>query len=291
MKGITRIVVGAALLALVFAGGAVAQQQNPPQQPPPTKAPPPPGQFGLPTAQTTPTEPAPPSPEEAAAYKAFTDLQAKKRADVDGLVRLGEDFVKKFPESRYNSAVYAALAAAYQSLGKEPEMFQAGEKSLELNPDQIDALALMAWVTPRRVNADDLALAQKLQKAEGYGKRCVEILEAMVKPEAMDETEFNNAKNEKLSMCHSGLGVVYLYTDRFADSAAELEKATTITLNPEPTDFFILGRAYDLLKRYHEAVAAYEKCSEKPSGVQPQCKQLLAAAKKQAATQLAPPKP
>lgn len=290
MKGIMRIVVGATLLALVFAGGAVGQQQNPPQQPP-TKAPPPPGQFGLPSAQTAPAEPAPPSPEELAAHKAFTDLQAKKRADVEGLVRLGEDFVKKFPESRYNSAVYAALAAAYQSLGKEPEMFQAGEKSLELNPDQIDALALMAWVLPRRLNAEDLALAQKLQKAEEYGKRCVGILEAMVKPETMDETEFNTAKNEKLSMCHSGLGVVFLYTDRFADSAAELEKATTITLNPEATDFFILGRAYDLLKRFHDAVAAYEKCVEKPSGVQAQCKQLLAAAKKQAATQLAPPKP
>lgn len=290
MKGIVKMVVSVMLLALVFAGSAVAlQQQYPPQQPPPTqpqKAPP--GQSAIPT---TPAEPAPPSPEEVAAHKAITDAQAKKAKGVDELIRLGEDFVKKYPESRYNSVVYAALAAAYQSVNRETDMFRAGEKSLELNPDQIDALSLMAWVTPRRLNQEDLALAQKLQKSEEYGKRCVQILEAMVKPEPMDEAEFTTSKNEKLSMCHSGLGLVFLYTDRFADSAAELEKATTLTLNPEPTDFFILGRAYDLLKRFHDSVAAYEKCSEKSSAVQASCKQLLANAKKQAATQLAPPKP
>ena len=291
MKGIVRIVVSIMLLALVFAGGALAQQQYPPQQPPaqPPKAPP--GQFGIPGTPAATTELAPPSPEEVAAHKAITDAQAKKAKGVDELIRLGEGFVKKFPESRFNSAVFASLAAAYQSVNREADMFRAGEKSLELNPDQIDALSLMAWVTPRRLNQDDLALAQKLQKSEEYGKRCLQILEELVKPETIDEVEFTTSRNEKLSMCHSGLGLVFLYTDRFADSAAELEKATTLTLNPEPTDFFVLGRAYDLLKRFHDAVAAYEKCSEKFSAVQASCKQLLAAAKKQAATQLAPPKP
>jgi len=290
MKGIVKIVVSVMLLALVFAGSAVAQQQYPPQQPPtqPPKAPP--GQSGIPAAPA-PAEPAPPSPEEVAAHKAITDAQAKKAKGVDDLIRLGESFVKKFPESRFNSAVYASLAAAYQSVNREADMFRAGEKSLELNPDQIDALSLMAWVTPRRLNQDDLALVPKLQKSEEYGKRCLQILEELVKPETIDEVEFTTSKNEKLSMCHSGLGLVFLYTDRFADSAAELEKATTLALNPEPTDFFVLGRAYDLLKRFHDAVAAYEKCAEKSSAVQASCKQLLAGAKKQAATQLAPPKP
>jgi len=286
MKGILRFVILVMVLALVGAGSLAAQQQQQ-QPPPPTK--PPVGQ--IPGAAPPAPEPAPPSPEELAAYKAFTDSQAKKGKDVQNLIRLGEDFVKKYPESRFDSAVYAALAAAYQSQNRVNDMFAAGEKAIELNPDQVDALSLLAWAQPRVLDQNDLALAQKLQKSENYGRHCVELLETMTKPEGIEEAEFTTSKSEKLSMCHSGLGIVLLYTDRLTDSAAELEKATTLSLNPDPVDFYMLGRAYDLLKRFHDSVTAYEKCAEKQSGVQDACKQLLANAKKQAATQLAPPKP
>jgi tetratricopeptide (TPR) repeat protein len=286
MKGIARFVIFVMVLALVGAGSLAAQQQQQ-QQPPPTK--PPVGQ--IPGAAPPAPEPAPPSPEELAAYKAFSDSLAKKGKDVQNTIRLGEDFTKKFPESRFNATVYASLAAAYQSQNREADMFAAAEKSIELNPDQVDALSLMAWAMPRRLDQNDLALAQKLQRSEDYGRHCVELLENMTKPEGVDEADFTTSKSEKLSMCHSGLGIVLLYTDRYTDSAAELEKATTLSLNPDPVDFFMLGRAYDLLKRFHDSVTAYEKCAEKQSGVQAACKQLLANAKKQAATQLEPPKP
>jgi tetratricopeptide (TPR) repeat protein len=297
MKGILKLVVGVAVLALVFTQSVAAQQkppQQPPQQPPPQQQQPPAGQkppagqFGIPGQAA---EPAPPSPEEEAAYKNIVDTQAKKRNDFGALIQLGEEFVKKYPESRYNSAIYASLAQAYLAAGREADMFLTGEKSLELYPDNIDALALMAWAIPRRVQGSDLDLAQKLEKSEAYAKHGIEILEALTKPDSMDEAEFTKSKNGKLSMCHSGLGVVYFRTERFPDSATELEKATQLAPEADAADLLVLGLAYENLKRFHDAVAAYEKCAANPSPLQQQCKVQLQNAKKQAATQLAPPKP
>jgi len=277
-----------ALLALLWvaAGGSAAGatppqgygqgQQNPPKPPPPQPAP---------ITLDTPSAPAP-NLEEDAALKTFTEL---KREDVARQIELGEEFLKKYPGSRYNAVVYARLAPAYLAVAQEDKMFAAGEKALELNPDNVDILALMGMLLPRR--AGTLDADQKLQKAEKYSKRTIELLAAMQKPDGLTEEEFNAAKNQKLSMAHSGLGLTYLQRQRYGDSVAELEQATKLVKEAEPTDFYLLGVAYQKAQRFSDAATAFGKCGEAQWGWQDRCKKGAEDSKKLAATQPQPPKP
>ena len=292
MKMTVRSSLGLALAALLLLPAAWALplqgsgqgQQNPPKPPAQPAQPAQPGQPAQPAAPATP----PVAAEEEAAYKAFFEAKA---ADFQLRIQLGEDFLKKFPESHYREAVYAGLANTYLSAGQEDKMFAAGEKALELNQSNVDMLSLMALVTPRRVNPNSLDAEQKLQKSENYSKQAISLLETIQKPAGMADEDFLKARNEKLSMCHSGLGVVYFHRQKFAESAAELEQATKLAATPDPVDYYVLGISYHQSKRFADAASAFGYCSEVAGPLQEPCKKQLEQDKKLAASQPAPPKP
>jgi hypothetical protein len=68
-----------------------------------------------------------------------------------------------------------------------------------------------------------------------------------------------------------------------AESVTELEQATTLVANPDPTDIFILGVVYQQARRFSDAVTAFERCSNIVWSWQERCKESAKEAKKQAA--------
>ncbi len=288
----SKVIITMAALALL-AGAAIAQQAG--QQPPPKPAPAP-GQQ--PPAQTPPpgTAPAPPATpaappvneKEEADYKMFFTTPA---ADSKLLTERGEAFLKEFPESRYNETVYSKLANAYLALNQVDKMTVAGEKALELNPNNVDVLALLAYAIPRRADPGQLDFQQKIQKAERYAKQTIEVLNALTKPEQMTEEDFVKAKNQKISLARSGLGVVYFHLRRYPEMVTEMEQVIALSQESDPVDYYLMGIAYQNSKRYSDAATAYEKCAAMPGQMQAECGARASAVKKVAATSANPPNP
>ena len=286
MKFMARILARIALLALMASAPAYAQsttQQNPPAQPPAAKQP------GTPAAAPADQPPAPPvNKEEEDAYKAF--FESKDNALT---AKLGEDFVQKFPVSRYLEAVYTRLTRAYQGTGQEKEMFSNGEKVLSMNPDNVDVLAMMCWAIPRRWDPKSLDATQRLAKAEQYSKRAQQILTTIAKPDHLTQEQFDKVKNDNLAMAHSGLGLVYFYLGRLTDSASEFNQATKLSVTPDWTDYYLSGLVLARLGKYTEATEAFGRCADNPNVMQDSCKQEREVVKKKAAAAPAPapPKP
>lgn len=284
-----------ALALAVLAGlllPAAAWAQNPP--------PPQPGQQPKEQPQQQPRRPwdppaqgeaqpqpgaAPVDPAEDADYWAFL---AAPNDDPKRLIELGEGFIEKYPESRYREFVYSRLASAFLANNNVEKMMEVGEKALALNPDNVDVLALLSWVMPRRIG-QGLDAEQTLQKSERYAKHAVSLLENLTKPETLTEEQFTQARDEKLSMCHSGLGLVFYHRQRYADSAAEFEKATTLSPNPEPVDIYLLGLAYANSNRFADAANAFGRCAQIQWDWQQRCRSSQAEAQQRAAGQLQPP--
>jgi tetratricopeptide (TPR) repeat protein len=253
-------------------------------------------QYGQPQP-TQPAQPAPgtPAPGGAAkpagppvnkaeedAYKALYDARTGSPATQ---IQLGEDFLKNFPQSHYLAGVYSQLTSAYYTEGQEDKMFVAGTKAVELNPDNVDVLPLLAMAMPRRVRATTPDAQQQFQKAEGYARRAIELIPLLTKPDTVDDTTFERAKNEKLSMAHSGLGLINLQHQKYEDARTELMQAVQLSSSPDPVDYYLLGNADVQASYYNDAVAAYEKCSV--SGpLAAQCKARAESAKKDATTKM-----
>ena len=288
MKVMARILALIALLALVVSAPVFAQypQQAPPKQPG-TPAQPPAKQPDATAAAPAGQPPAPPvNPEEEAAYKAFLETK-----DPAASAKLGEEFIQKFPTTRYAEFTYTKLAQLYLNVQELDKLAVVGEKALAINPDNMDVLTILCWTTARGTRSDALDAPQKYNKAEKYGRRAVELLTALVKPETLTEEQFKKTRDEGLSMAHSGLGVVQFRRNLFTEAAAEFDLAVKLTANPDPTDLFLHGFVLKASKRHAEAAEVFGRCGLLPGPFQDTCKKEQAENKKLAETTLAPPKP
>lgn len=254
------------------------QQQS--QQQPPTK----PGDQGV----TAPAQEVPKAdPEEEKAYKGFTDL---KTDDYDGQIKQGEDFVKKYPDSKYDQFIYSRLTNAYFNKHDVDKMYAASDKALALNANDVTVLVLVGWVIPHNINSNDVDADRRLAKAEGYEKHALELIPALPKPESLTDDQFSAAKSKEESTAHSGLGLIYFRENKPEDSLKELQQATT-TNESDPVDFFIMGVDLDALRRFSDAEGAFQKCAQIPGQMQDRCKQQADKAKSDAASQPAPKQP
>lgn len=218
-------------------------------------------------------------PAEEAAYKAFFDAGT---GAPDTRIHLGNDFVQKYPMSRYLESVYAGLAQAYYAKQDWTNFYGDADKALAISPDDVNMLTMVGWVIPHRYNPGDANAEQDLDKAEKYEKHAIEVIGALPKPASLTDEAFTQSKAAILSEAHSGLGLVYFRRHEYTESASELEQATKGEASPDQTDFFVLGLDLENLKRYPEATDAYTHCSQIMGGLQDRCKQSADHAKTEA---------
>ena len=224
--------------------------------------------------------------KEAEAYKAFHNSGSQEPAK---RIKLGQDFLTKYPSSVYNESVYSELAEIYYARQDVANFYTAADKAIALNPNDATMLAMDAWVVPRAYHRDDPFAEGRLDKAEQYAKHAIEILDPLPKPEGMTEQQFAQFKNEELATAHSGLGLIYFRQGKLEESAKELQVATSIAATPDPTDFYVLGAAHQNLGRYKDAADAFGRCATVAGPLQQDCKQNAAFSAKQA-QQAAPAK-
>lgn len=261
--------------------GQGGQSQPPPQSTDKSKTP-----------EVTPLtlDAAPPvSADEDAAFKAF---QGVPSTDSNKKIELGEAFLQKYPESRYKSNVYGALAYAYVQAGQVQKMQEYGEKEIALVPNDVSTLALLGQTLPRSIRSSTppAEAAQLLAKAEQYSKRAIEITPTLTKPANLTDEAFASAKNTTLAMAHGGLGLVYVRRGKNAEAITELDEAVKIDPNPDPVNYYLLGMANKGTSHFDEAIAAFNKCAAMNGPMQATCKGQADDTKKKSATELSAPK-
>jgi tetratricopeptide (TPR) repeat protein len=292
IRNLNRWASATALVAFLFCGQSIlaqgTNQQQPAQQQQKDKEPAP-LSMDAPQANAPAAAPAPASPEEEAAFKAF---QAVSPNDVDKRIPMAEQFLQKYPQSRYRPLMYQTLVSGYLAKQEVPKMLDAGEKEIALNPNDTPVLGLMGQTLARTVNVKSPNAMEQLNKAEQYSKRAIEVTPTLTKPAELTDEQFIMAKNNALEMAYSGLGLVYLQKGKFADAIPALENSVKVDTHPEPdpVNLYLLGLANEKASHFDAAVAAYTKCAAIQSSLQPNCKSGIDSAKKASTTQLSAPK-
>ena len=227
------------------------------------------------------------NPEEEAAFKAYQDAPTSAMAKK---LQLGEEFAAKYPQSGHLQNVYSTLVLGYFMTNQLQKLTTVGEKEIALNPNDVNVLAMMCQALPRTYDPKVPNAAQVLDKAEQYGRRAIDVMTMMAKPDNLTDEAFATAKATLLSMAHGGLGLVHVSRGKYADAITELDQAVKLSADPDPVSYYLLGLANEKASHFDDAVTAYSKCAEIPTQMQANCKSHADEAKKKAATQLSVPK-
>jgi tetratricopeptide (TPR) repeat protein len=239
------------------------------------------------TPLTLDSAPPPVNADEDAAFKTFQGLPP---GDPAKKIEAGQAFVQKYPQSRYRAAVYGGLAYASVQSGQVQKMQEYGEKDIELAPNDVSVLALMGQTLPRSIRGNSAEPEKILAKAEQYSKQAIEITPTLPKPDGLTDDAFAAAKNQALAMAHSGLGLVYVRRQKYAEAIPELQQAVKLDPVADPVNYYLLGMADKNTSHFDDAVAAFNQCAALPGVMQATCKSGAEDAKKRSGTELSAPK-
>lgn len=258
------------------------QQQAPAQQNQSKDKQPNPAPISMDTVQ------APASPEEEGAFKA---VQEAPPTDINKRIQMAEDFLQKYPQSRYRAVMYQNLVSGYFATQQIPKLLDVGDKEIALNPNDAPVLAVVAQTIARSFNAKAPDAEKQLDKAEEYSKRAIDVTPTLQKPPNMSDEAFMTAKNDTLGMAHSGLGLVYVRRAKYAEAIPELEQSVKADSHAQadPVNYYLLGLANDKTSHFDAAATAFSKCAAIQSSLQATCKNGADEVKKKGATQLSAP--
>src|SRR5579859_197353 len=250
-----------------------------------------PAQQPASTTLSLETPGAPPiSSEEDTAFKTLQAMPEGSAPNLQQKLDAGEAFLQKYPQSRYRSVIYPFMTIGYMQVGKSDKGLECGDKALEINPNDVTTMAILSQTIPRVINLSAPDAPKKLEKAETLGKRAVEVIPTLPKPNGMTDEAFTSTKNQTLAMAHGGIGLVDWRRGKFADAIPELEESVKLDPVADPVNWYILGIVNQNTSHFDAAVAAYAHCAAIASGLQGTCKTKTDEAKKLAATKLSAPK-
>src|SRR5271165_4931547 len=260
------------ILAVSLCGASVASAQaptTPPQQSPaPAQAP-----ADKPSAPqvaplTLDSAPPPVNAEEEAAIKIFRDAPKEDSAKKG---QIADEFLQKYPQGRYRAEIYSWQVQLYLNQGQIDKMEAAGDKELEITPNDPLTLAIIGSTLPRAMNSSTPEPQKRLAKAEQYCQKALDLLPTIPKLESLTDAQFQQAKNQVSAMAYSGLGTVAFRRGKFAEAIPNFEQALKVDTQQDPVNYYLLGICDEKASHFDDAVTAFTKCAAIPGPAQATC--------------------
>src|SRR5256714_9461423 len=135
--------------------------------------------------------------KDPAEYNAYVGAvqQSDAAAKISGL----EAFLSQYPNSVMKEDALEVLMGAYQQTNNAAKMNDAAQRLLQANPNNLRALALMAYSKRAAAEANQNP-QQNLAEAAQYAERGLQALKTATKSEGMSEAE--DRKSTRLNSSH-----------------------------------------------------------------------------------------
>lgn len=252
------------IAVLAIASWASAQTQYPPTQNPPAGQATQggqPAQGSQPGGQTTPgAQPTPPAGKRPPQAKTQPEFDAYKAAaattDPAALEKAADDFATKFPDSELRILLYKNAQRAYQNTNNPDKTEAMGRKVLSLDPDDPEALVMVAEVIAEKTHDTDLDKEQRYDEATKMAQKATQTVETDVSvPAGTPQDKLDAYKNLLRSNAYSIIGTIEFKKDNFAAAQTDLQKSIdAFPSQPDPVVVLRLALSLDRQQKYPEAL-------------------------------------
>jgi len=219
------------LVAIVITFAGIASGQQATAQPQTQPAAPAQTQTAAP-AQTQPAASQPQQKKEIkdpAEYNAYVGAvqQTDPTAKVSGL----EAFLAQYPNSVMKEDALELLMVAYQSANNQAKMIDTAQRILQVNPNNLRALALLSYI--KRAQAEAGQDAQKnLADGAQFADRGLQALQTAPKPDGTSDADFTKMKSQMSAIFNGTSGMAALQAKNYPVAQQRLRAA----VDAEPND-------------------------------------------------------
>jgi tetratricopeptide (TPR) repeat protein len=211
-------------------------------------------------AQKPAKQPQAKSQKEVDAINAIFNTQ-----DPDGRIAAAESLLTKFADTEFKAIALQLAADAAMRKNDFEKMVIYSERTIEADPQNYGAMLMLATGTAQKTREFDLDKEEKLQKAEKYAKRAMEIIPTAPKPRPdVTDEQWTGAKNDAMGQAHEALGLVAMVRKKYDVAVTEFKTSTEITPSPDPATQVRLAAAYDLNGNPDAAIAVLDKLLATP---------------------------
>ena len=214
------------------------------------------------------------SAEEGEAYN-----KLKSETNPDAVIKDADEYTAKYPKSPLLTYIYALEAGAYQQKNDAQNVVKYGEKSLDLDPNNLISLLMVSSVLPQPQmlsNISDTEKEKRLTAAADYAQKALKEIDQLPKQPNETDAAYQKRKDQIAAGAYASLGMVHLERAQMALvglDPGELAKAeesykSAITKSnpPNPADYYRLGEALRGQNKLDEAIAAFSKAAQLAPG-------------------------
>jgi len=202
------------VMVLAFAAVASGQQTSTQSQTPPA----------APAQAAQPATPPPQKKEikDPAEYNAYVGAvqQQDPNAKISGL----EAFLTQYPNSVMKEDALELLMGLYRQTNNAAKMVDAEQRLLQVNPNNLRALALMTYDKRAAASAGHNP-QQNLADAAQYGATGLEALKTAPKPEGMSDADFDKQKKQMSVIFSGAVGMAALQNKDYGKAQETLRAA------------------------------------------------------------------
>jgi tetratricopeptide (TPR) repeat protein len=235
----------------------------------------------------------PPQPKSQKEVDALQALQ--KAAGPDEQLKAIDNVLVNFADTDYKQVLLEMGMQIAEQKGDYALTTTYAERTLEVDPKSIFALATLALEIVAHTREFDLDKEEKLAKAEKYANQAILYSKDAPKtrPNLTDE-QWVSVRKDIAAQAHDSLGRVAALRKKYDVSIAEFKTSLDVGASPDSTTMVRLGDAYLQTGKFDEAISWFDKASATPNA--PQAVKSVAASRKLDALKMkekaaGPPKP
>jgi tetratricopeptide (TPR) repeat protein len=230
------------------------------------------------------------STAEAEAYN-----KLKSETSPDAIIKDADAFAQQYPKSSLLTYTYALEASAYQQKNDAENVVKYGEKSLNLDPNNLISLLMVSGVLPQPQMLNNISDAEKekrLGAAVTYAQKALQEIDQLPKQPKESDAAYQKRKDQIASGAYASIGMVHLERSRMALEGLDqgelakaednFKQAIAKSDPPNAADYYRLGEVYAGENKADDAISAFTKAGQLAPGtvIQQLAEQQVAAIKK-----------
>ncbi len=154
-----------------------------------------------------------------------------------------EAFLQTYPNSVMKEDGLEQLMAAYQQAGQAQKTIDTANRILQVNPNNLRALALLAAYNRQIALQGGPQAAQSTELAEQYGTKGLQALHNMTKPEGMSDADFVKLHNNFTAIFDGAVAFAALQKKEYATAQKDFREAVSDETQPDLVDVYQLATA------------------------------------------------